>query len=149
MRVTNLTEEQKIEANKAFEFLFKKEKIKETLNNVETPEEKFNEIFDYFTWYLLGICGCGCADESIKCVRNYINIVKINHEKSFDEGKEQLKEIFGVYDVCSDPVLQFMSYVLDDKGLTNHGSNISGAWITNLGKILSWCYNIYINDLIN
>ncbi len=143
-RIWELSNKEIDETEKVFKFLLKRKDFEDYLNDVKTPEEKFNEIFNYFNFYLLGLCGCGAPDDTIKAVMDYLNIVKVNHERNFNEGRKLLKEIFDIDDVCSDPVLQFMAYILDDKELTDHGSNISGAWITDLGEALLWCFNIYL-----
>ena len=146
-RIWKLSNKEIDETEKVFEFLLNERKdFKECLKDVKTPEEKFAEIFNYFNFYLLGLCGCGAPDNTIEVIRDYLNIVKVNHERNFNEGEKLLKEIFDVNNVCLDPVLQFMAYTLDDKELTDHGNNISGAWITDLGEALLWCFNIYIKN---
>lgn len=37
--------------------------------------------------------------------------------------------------IYSGGLLQFMAYILDDRGFTEHGSSIGGCWLTEKGEM--------------
>ena len=90
------------------------------------------ELYSFFAYELIGICGCGVPEAAMIQVRNYLRCVSIicNYEKQ----KEKLMEHFGCRSVYDNSLLLFMAYILDEKELTEHGSSIGGAWITDLGE---------------
>lgn len=112
-------------------------------NNGPSPDDAIDdkgtncllaEVRDFFLYEIMDFCGCGIPFTSMMDVRNYLTIVKINHEKSFDEGHKLTEKIFGVKCACDNSLLQFMAYTLDSYGLTEHGTSINGAWLEDLGK---------------
>lgn len=97
------------------------------------------EVRDYFLYEVMGFCGCGEKFSSMADVRDYLMIVNIRHEQSFEISRNILEKRFGVKYVSDNSLLQFMAYTLDNNGLTDHGSSIDGAWLTDIGKK---CLNI-------
>lgn len=95
---------------------------------------------EVFTFNILGLCGCGCPDASRRDIRNYLRIVNLKRKdfSTFDDYYKiyiaRMKEYFNVESVYDNSLLQFMAYILDNKGFTEHGSSIGGAWITEKGK---------------
>ena len=62
----------------------------------------------------------------------------------WEAGHRLLEEKFHHGHVCDDPLLQFMAYLLDDKGLTEHGTSINGAWLTDEGEVCLEVFNMYL-----
>lgn len=77
------------------------------------PTKKYEIIHE------LGICGCGCPDETYKAVHDMLI------------G-------FADYDGIAkgDPYEYFMAYTLDRLGFIDHGTCITGSWLTDNGKEL-------------
>lgn len=113
----------------------------------ETYYELVNEVANDFIYMVIGLCGCGCTDETVESIRDYLDAVRINHDKAaggWEAGRRLLEEKFHHGHVCDDPLLQFMAYLLDDKGLTEHGTSINGAWLTDEGKVCLEVLNMYL-----
>lgn len=111
------------------------------------------ECSDFFLYEILGFCGCGCPETSMESVCDYLDIVDLRHTKSDDKlnryensikARKLMQDKFNVRDVYSDPLLQYMAYSLDDAGLTEHGSSIGGAWITDLGRMCKYTIRLRI-----
>ena len=77
------------------------------------PTKKYEIIHE------LGICGCGCPDETYKAVHDMLgkfeNHTGINGETPYE---------------------YFMAYTLDHLGFIDHGTCITGSWLTDEGKEL-------------
>lgn len=72
----------------------------------------------YEQYVSIGLCGlCGCGRESIKA-----DLVAI------------LRDTDRLVDVPDTPYHELMLHLLDDKGLLDHGTSISGSWLTDKGK---------------
>lgn len=104
------------------------------------------KVIDYFDEHI-GICGCGCPDETYKLIYNVLMTCSINSDdfNSFDEycqyKQNEINKItqnYGLY--------QFVLYILDDKGILNHGTSIGGSWLTNIGKIYYDILKFYMNE---
>lgn len=117
-------------------------------------DELFNSIFEFCKFYLLPFCGCGWPDETAKVIRDYLQIIndhttqilsknKEISDKAFDIRNKRFKERFGFSHECENPIFQYFAYDLDNRGLTDHGSNITGSWITDLGKIVLYIFKLY------
>jgi len=123
------------------------------LNKIQM-DELFINIFEFCKFYLLPFCGCGWPDGTAKAIRDYLQIVndhtdmilsknKEISDKAFSIRKEKMKERFGISNECENPIFQYFAYDLDNRGLTDHGSNITGSWITDLGKVVLYIFKLY------
>lgn len=74
-------------------------------------EEFVNEIMDMFEF-----CGCGCPDCFVEQLYEYLKLV---------EKRE----------IPDDKYVAYM-YLADNAGLTEHGSSVYGAWLSEKGKKL-------------
>lgn len=113
----------------------------------ETYYDLVNEVANDFIYMVIGLCGCGCTDETVGSIRDYLDAVRIHHDKAaggWEAGHRLLEEKFHHGHVCDDPLLQFMAYLLDDKGLTEHGTSINGAWLTDEGEVCLEVFNMYL-----
>lgn len=115
--------------------------------------EIIKECSEFFLYEILGFCGCGCPEISIEAVCDYLDIIDLRHTESddklnryanFDKARQLLQEKFHAKYVSDDPMLQFMAYTLDDADLTDHGSSINGAWITDLGRMCKYVLRLRI-----
>lgn len=108
------------------------------------------DVSDFFQYELLSFCGCGCPEASIRAVRDYLAAVnhhtKNNTDEGWEEARQMLKDKFGVEYVTDDPLLQYMAYHLDDRGLTDHGSSINGAWIEERGEKCLYVFDLLLKE---
>lgn len=96
----------------------------------------------------LGLCGCGNPEETYEVIRRILNIL------SFDVDWETRQKQFS--EICNadmnnenyNGLIQFVLYILDDKGFLEHGSSISSAWLTEKGKIYLDLLNMW-NEIRN
>ena len=77
------------------------------------PTKKYDIIHE------LGICGCGCPDETYKAVHDMLIAFK-NHADAIGDN----------------PYKYFMAYALDRLKFIEHGTSIIGSWLTDKGKEL-------------
>ena len=82
---------------------------------------------DYICIERLGTCGCGCVEMTAEYVRDILRLIK-----HADLGRRELLEFFG----GDERVLYFVLYSLDDRGLLEHGSEISFSWLTDDGELM-------------
>lgn len=96
----------------------------------------------------LGLCGCGSPEETYEVIRRILNIQSSN--ANWGTRQRQFSEICNA-DIDNENyngLIQFVLYILDDKGFLEHGSSIGGAWLTKKGEIYLDLLNIWnnIND---
>lgn len=110
-------------------------------------EEDFKEfsaqtpLEDLHNWVFcdLGFCGCGDPEGALEMLRDTLNLLN----KEFDERWDEIKRRFP-----DNPMSWTYLYFLDDKGLTDHGSNIRGCWLTEKGKGILAALNAYTIEQI-
>lgn len=139
------------------EYIIKEDKESSIASNNYCEETLLDDLYTYYTYEVIGCCGCGDTDSTTKAIMNYLNSVFIRHSvflsSSFRQSKEWaetikiaddiLEENFGFRDVTDNPLLQYLAYSLDDKGLTEHGTSIRGCWLTKSGKHCLYVYQLY------
>lgn len=79
----------------------------------------YNSAYDYVWIGLLGFCGCGDPDRYREPLMSLLEY--------FDNNNFQYREL-------SDVEL-LLSYILDSKGLTEHGSSLTHCQLTERGKM--------------
>lgn len=67
----------------------------------------------------LGCCGCGSPEITYEAIHK---MLKDFANQNWDT------------DTTDDPYKQYMAYILEEKGLAEHGSNIRCSWLTDKGK---------------
>lgn len=110
---------------------------KDFLENItpEELEELKNTIKYDFYYNVLGLCGCGKPSRVGRGIYRYLTMVS-NKEKFIDNSEKYTKAFYKSYDwIFKSWQNLAIAYMLDDKGLIEHGSNIGGCWITELGKM--------------
>ena len=83
-----------------------------------------------FSGRILGICGCGSPEDTYLVLRDVLQI-----QFDYIQGLSTYAERERKYDalgVCG--LVGFVLYILDAKSILSHGSSISGASLTDLGK---------------
>ena len=97
-------------------------------------------LMEYWMHEDLGLCGCGCPEDTYEVIRKFLHI-----RQDWQEDKITYKEVYNRYknDLHMDGesndqfgLLQFMMYVLDSNGFTAHGGSIMGCWLTEKGEML-------------
>lgn len=87
----------------------------------------------YLQTEIFRFCGCGDPDSAMLFVRDMLKLLEERKGWS-EEIKKELP---------TDGVYYFVLYMLDDKGLTEHGSSVGGSWLTDKGKEvladIEWC----------
>lgn len=98
-----------------------------------------DDLMEFFNCELMDMCGCGNPDDTYEVIRRVLNI---RHDRcsniiNYDEARQRYKD-----DLHLDPdddiqygALQFILYKLDSCGIVEHGSSISGCWLTELGEM--------------
>lgn len=98
-------------------------------------------LMDFYMYEELHLCGCGNPEDTYETIRRYLNIRDDNFKISdmdYQDVIDRYKTDLGI-DKQNDMqygLLQFMMYVLDDKGFTEHGSSIGGCYLTDKGERL-------------
>jgi len=86
----------------------------------------------------LGFCGCGAPDEALLLIHDLLvhfeNHRAINYTGSFEGAewekycKDEKESLNKVLDDNKEGIKYALFYLLDDKGITNHGSSVPG-WV--------------------
>lgn len=100
--------------------------------------ELTKELRDFFCGEIIGMCRCGIPEETYSTITSYLDLInkRTNKDLDFDKFSVELKKLFGCEYISDNGLLQFMAYILDDKGFTDHGSSINACCITNIGEML-------------
>jgi hypothetical protein len=106
----------------------------------DMPQEKgcfYEDVESLIQIEILGFCGCGCPDESVKYVGKALRLIQDRADTwdnrtsmPFEEWKAKCKELFKTSEAE-----YFMFYYLDSKDLTEHGGSVPG-WLTDKGREL-------------
>lgn len=96
-------------------------------------------LMDFFAYEIVGMCGCGCPEDTQEVIRRILNILndrdneKIKYEAVRERYKTDLE--LNTSNNLDYGLLQFVLYILDDKEILEHGGSIGGCWVANLGKM--------------
>ena len=101
----------------------------------EELEELKNTIKYDFYYNILGLCGCGNPARVGRGIYNYLTMV--SNKDNFKNDTEEYHKAFTksykwIYKSWQNLTI---AYMLDNKGLTEHGTSIGSCWITELGKM--------------
>ena len=103
-------------------------------------ESLIEPLMDYYMYEELNLCGCGIPEDTYEIIRRYLHIRedwrtdKIEYNYVLERYKMDLH--IDDNDSLQAGLLQFMMYVLDHKGFTEHGSSIGGCWLADKGRRL-------------
>ena len=107
-------------------------------------------LMDYYMFERLALCKCGIPEETYEVIRLYLQI-----RKDWCTDKIEYNGVVHRYltdlhiddaDELQSGILQFMMYILDDKGFTTHGGSIGGCWLTDDGERLLTVLNAWHED---
>ena len=101
---------------------------------VYCDEELMEECENFFYYEKLNWCGCGSPEVAKRVVRDYLEAASLKS----DEKREALKKRFGFDHVYDNELLLCLAYAVDAAELTEHGSSIGGAWLSDEGKMFLW-----------
>lgn len=102
-------------------------------------EHLIDLLMDFFSFELMDMCGCGCPEYTHDLIRKILIIRsecidnKIDYDETIKRYKNDLS--FDRNNPNHYGALQFILYMLDAYKLVEHGSNIYGCWLTDLGKM--------------
>lgn len=109
-------------------------------------------LMDYYIFERLGLCGCGVVELTYEAIRLYLQIRKDYHEDKIEYIEISCRYLTDLHIDKADDlhfgILQFMAYVLDDKGFTDHGGSIGGCWLTDDGERLLTVLNAWHEDRV-
>lgn len=101
-------------------------------------DETLTEVLaSFFAYDVLGLCGCGNPEDTWDVIRRVLRIRSSCRERLYDEIKQMYRDELRL-DIDNDVdwgILQFILYILDDKGLVEHGSSVGGCFLTELGEM--------------
>ena len=103
-----------------------------------TDEELLIECEHFFYYEKLKWCGCGCPTLARQTVKDFLAA----HE-TFENKITLLLKNFNVSSVYDNALLLCLAYTIDAAGLTEHGSGIGGAWLTEEGKMYLDILNVF------
>ena len=82
-------------------------------------------------YFSLGLCGCGCPENVHEFLVDCAKAVQAGTEtREYDS----IRAIEALIKNKPDVVAEFIGHFLDSKELTEHGSSVYGAWLTERGK---------------
>lgn len=90
----------------------------------------YGDAEEFLSTKILGFCGCGMPQESLKYVMGALQLIKERVDKDYKQIKAEEDAYYK-----SDGAKYFMWYFLDNKGFTEHGGSVPG-WLTVDGKEL-------------
>ena len=105
------------------------------------------ECENFFYFEKLQWCGCGSPEMVKREILKYFSLLEWwhniplnddyhkNYYKYYKELENKYEDAFGVINVYCNPLLLAFAYTMDAAGLTEHGSSILGAWLTDEGKM--------------
>lgn len=96
-------------------------------------------LMDFFSYEIIGMCGCGRPEDTNEVIRKVLNI---RYDWSKDKLKYEEVEQRYSHDLEIDMenyihygLLQFVLYMLDSNKILEHGSSVGGSWLTELGEM--------------
>lgn len=106
-------------------------------------EQKRSEFINDFYYEKLDFCGCGRPCDILYVIRNFLNAVKRKtdrwelpdyekkHHEYYELSEKEIKESLNVKK--DDGVIDVFYNVLNNCDVLEHGSSISGSWLTEYG----------------
>lgn len=117
------------------------EYLKELVENYPEEEELLiKPLMDYFMYEKLDLCGCGSPEDSYEAIRRYLHVRKDAYDDTFPYNEVYDRYMSDLHINCFDElqygILQFLMYILDSCGFTEHGCSVSRCWLTESGEML-------------
>lgn len=114
------------------------EYLKEIEGKEESKKYAINLIYDF--WYDdLNFCGCGTPWDTLDIIKQLLNMIyrRFDNENKYDyvNFKSEVCNIFECKSrYMSMQIYEIIANVLDVAGLLEHGSCITGSWLTDYGE---------------
>lgn len=121
-------------------------KVNEIIRHIKTHDPKFKDnkywlnyesglalILKYYWYEKLNYCGCGCPDDAMRTIANYLEVASI---RDLEASKKKQEEYFG--DQKDSDLYLCLMYAMDAAGFTEHGSSVYGAWPEKDGEYFLW-----------
>lgn len=83
----------------------------------------FDNAADFLWIYVMQGCGCGSSDTYREDFWNMFEAIANRNDKTFEL-------------IYKDKYNELIAQMLDSRGLLEHGSSISGSWLSSIGKKL-------------
>ena len=103
-------------------------------------ESLINLLLDFYMIEKMDMCGCDVPEDTYEAIRRYLHIRKSCFAENLsweDVIKRYGTDLHIDYnDSMNYGMLQFLAYILDSYGFTEHGSSIGGCWLTKDGERL-------------
>lgn len=93
----------------------------------------YDDAQEFIQTAILGFCGCGDPAASQTYLRDVLQFIREVHENEEENWDVPWKRLDGFFHSVGERYTVF--YLLDDKGLTEHGSSVPG-WLTPKGREL-------------
>lgn len=110
----------------------------EYLKNIKGQEaEKYTDVTNVIEVWDddLEFCGCGAPWESLKIIREVLNLVCKRCEEDDFDFKKAIHEFFGCKtEDMSMQVYEILANILNNASVLEHGSNIVWSWLTSYGE---------------
>lgn len=106
-------------------------------------------LLDFYIHEKMNLCGCGVPENTYEAIRRYLRIRKSCFEENI--SWENVTECYrtNLHIDYDDPmnygILQFLAYILDSYGFTEHGSSVGGCWLTKEGERLLTVLDAWYN----
>ena len=92
-------------------------------------------IVKHYHFFVLKWCGCGDPLKADLVVGKFLEMLG---ELDLDKRKEIMQKEYGVKSIYDSDLLMCLAYTMDAAGLTEHGSSIGWAWLTEDGENFLW-----------
>lgn len=86
------------------------------------PTEKCCEI--------MGWCACGMPEKAVEALVQYLKAVEWAWEDRMERGSDVAEKA----GIPNDGLFYLVAYIADERGLTEHGGSVGGAWLTDKGR---------------
>lgn len=97
----------------------------------------FDSLDDVLAMGILGFCGCGRPDDALRLI---INIMKTRAFPDKDLTVLDFRDTAALVRDNAEVAAYIIFYLLDEKGLTEHGSSVPG-WLTAKGEAFVKAYD--------
>lgn len=98
-------------------------------------DDIIEQAYELFRYEILKWCGCGDVEGSNNVVMHFLQVCNCDENS---KRYETMEEYFGTTSIYDNILLLCLAYTMDAAELTEHGSGIGYAWLTDKGKIFLW-----------
>lgn len=120
----------------------------------------YDDAAEAFSIGLLGFCGCGIPEDIAAMFRDYLTLIKKRHDNNLSNTdwhvqlgvRTQWTDDSDAIDALfpNERMRYLVAYEADRAELTEHGGNVSGAWLTEKGEqwltLLDRVFNLEVHQ---